>query len=417
MRKNLLKFCLLVCIALFSVACSRSERLRGNQFLIEGEVSGVEDGTVLEFYRTKDNLRYGIVNEDRTTDTVKDGRFRFKDEARLNPERILIRPLGASADGFAPMSLEFWVEPKSKTKIRGNDKILLLWEVKSSVPIQKEANRYTEKNRDLIAEWSRLWIEAGDLIIKGRSTASEEEAIAYRKDRDSTLAIIRPLEEKQLFNNAAIMEQTNISDVWLHKMAEIAHQLNLAARLSYATVALEQAFELRKKAEALYDRMSEDDKNTPMGKYITAQLYPPALVKVGDDFIDGDFLDVDGNTKRISDYSEPGKYLLLDFWFRGCGACVQSLPEMREISETYRNKLTIININTDNDDNWKKAMTEHDMPWVNIRDPRGFAGLAADYGILGAPSFVLISPESKIADKWVGYGTGYLKQKVGENIK
>ena len=394
--KNLLLIAAIVGITLLGVTCMRSEKLKGNEFLIEGELSGVEDGTVLYLHRLN-GIGHIAVRNDIATDTVKNGRFRFKGETELNTDRLIIH-------GFHPSALIVWVTPKAKVKITGKDKMHRLWEVKSSVPNQKEQNRYIEKSRDLIAEHTRLWIEA-------------LEQFSNSKVRDSIFVLIRPLEEKQFFNNVSIMEQTNISAVWLEKLAEIAHELNLASRLSYATVALEQAFELRRKAEALYGSMSEDDKNTIIGKYITAQLYPPALVKAGDDFIDGDFLDVDGNTKRISDYLNSGKYLLLDFWFRGCGACIQSLPEMREVAETYCDKLTIISINTDTDDNWKKALTEHDMPWVNIRDPKGFAGLAADYGILGAPSFVLISPESKIADKWVGYGKGYLKQKVGENIK
>jgi len=56
------------------------------------------------------------------------------------------------------------------------------------------------------------------------------------------------------------------------------------------------------------------------------------------------------------------------------------------------------------------------MPWVNIRDPKSFGGLAASYGVIGIPYYVIISPEGKIVDKWAGYATGYLKMKVGENI-
>ena len=36
---------------------------------------------------------------------------------------------------------------------------------------------------------------------------------------------------------------------------------------------------------------------------------------------------------------------------------------------------------------------------------------------IGIPNYVLISPEGIIVDKWAGYATGLLKQKVGENIK
>ena len=249
-----------------------------------------------------------------------------------------------------------------------------------------------------------------------RTASSEDEALVYRKNADSITVIMNSIRyEKEPFDYLTVMEQTEISDVWINKMYQIAKSLYDASNSPY--VKIEKADEFRQKANELYSRMSEDDKNTPIGNLITSWLSPPALVKIGDDMLDGDFLDVGGNTKRLADYSDSGKYLLLDFWFRGCVFCIQSLPEMREIAETYRNKLTIISINVEGDDNWKKAMTEHDMPWVNIRDPKTWGGLTADYGIVGAPNYVLISPEGKVADKWAGYGTGYLKEKVGENIK
>ena len=59
----------------------------------------------------------------------------------------------------------------------------------------------------------------------------------------------------------------------------------------------------------------------------------------------------------------------------------------------------------------------HDMPWVNIRDPKGMGGLAADYGVNAIPNYVMISQEGKVVDKWAGFGSGFLKRKVSENIK
>ena len=161
--------------------------------------------------------------------------------------------------------------------------------------------------------------------------------------------------------------------------------------------------------------MSEDDKSTPIGYEITANIFPPPIVGVGDDMADADFFDMDGNIKHLSDYS--GKYLLLDFWSRGCGPCIAALPEMKEISETYRDNLIIISISLDAEATWKEAMAKHDMPWINIRDPKSMGGLAANYGVMGIPNYVMISPENVIIDKWMGFGTGYLQRKVSENIK
>jgi len=57
------------------------------------------------------------------------------------------------------------------------------------------------------------------------------------------------------------------------------------------------------------------------------------------------------------------------------------------------------------------------MPWVNIRDPKSFGGLAANYGVNGIPYYVIISPAGKVVDKWGGYGNGFIKRKVSEIVK
>jgi len=391
MKILLFRFCLLACILLFSVACSRSEKLQGNEFLIEGKVSGVKDGVVVELMNYNFGAGYNIAS-----DTIRKGRFIFKEEAMSYPNMLFIRYQNSQNFG-----LRIWVEPGAKIKIKGKGTLHHLWKVKSSIPYQKEEDIYTKKARDIITELSIVAVEFNEAIVK----IMTDRSLAYRE-------IITPIEErrdslylKRLFTYINIMEQTNISPVWLQKMFEVVQRMNLMFR---------HENDLRTKAIELYGRMTEEDKNTFWGNEITFYLLPP-IVGVGDNMADADFFDVDGNTKHVADYL--GKYLLLDFWAQWCGPCIAAIPEMKEIAEVYRDKLTIIGISHDNDADWKEAMTKHDKPWVNIRDPKGKDGLAAHYGASGLPYYVLISHEGKLVDKWAGYGKGYLKQKVSENIK
>jgi len=204
------------------------------------------------------------------------------------------------------------------------------------------------------------------------------------------------------------MEKTDISPVWLSKMSGLTTVFRNNSFFNS-----EQTKYFREKAWELYGRMSEDDKRTPVGVRIMAAVTPPNVSVVGDVMADDELSDVNGNIKRLSDYS--GKYLLLDFWNRGCGACIMAFPKMKEISESYHDKLTIISISTDFEAGWKNAIAKYDMPWVNLRDPKGWAGLFASYGVMAIPNYVLISPEGKIIDKWVG--SEELNKKIGENIE
>jgi thiol-disulfide isomerase/thioredoxin len=392
MKKVVFRFCLLAGIAFFCVACTN--RISDKEFLIEGKISGVEDGTVINLSRWDEN-----VGKTLATDTVRNGRFTIKAEALPEPERLTITVRG---NDFPPMFLYVWVAPGEKVKIQGIGKIHPLWDVKSSITFQKEENRYIKNKRDLIAENSRIRVERSKAFEKIMTASSRDEAAPFSKIVDSLDMMSKPLSVKETYSDVDIMEKTDISPVWLEK-------------LKLTTYYAKDDENLRKRVEKLYGRMSEEDKNTLIGFQITAELFPPAVVGVGDDMADTDLIDMNGNTKHLSDYL--GKYLLLDFWSSGCGPCIMALPEMKEISENYNENLTIISITLDSDTRWKEAMDTHDMPWVNIRDPKSFGGLSANYGVRGIPYYVMVSPEGKIVDKWGGYGQGSLKRKLSEIVK
>ena len=400
MKSLFFRFCLLGCFPLFSVTCSSPEKLSDNEFLIEGKISDVEDGAVITLFRNDGDFGMSIAN-----DTLKNNRFMFKVEAVSNLEKMSIMCFN---EGYpSSRSLDVWVAPGKRIKITGKDRLLPAWEVKSSIPYQKETNRYTDKNRSIIRKMTELSIEINDLRTKGRA-ASSEDALSYRKTADSLEVVQNTLKVKEIFANIDIMEKMDVSPIWLDKMNGIA------MTLKYSNVGSD-ADDMRKKAEELYSKMSDENKSTSTGYKITANLFPPPTVGIGDDMVDGNFFDINGNTKHLSNYS--GKYLLLDFWSRGCGPCIMALPEMKEVSEIYHDRLTIVSISLDTDAVWKEAMSIHDMPWVNIRDPKGFGGLAANYDVRGIPNYVIISPEGNIIDKWMGFGNGLIKRKVSENIK
>ena len=398
MKSSFFRFCLLTCISLFAAACA-SSKISGNRCLIEGKVSDVEDGAMIWLFRHTEQISKGSAIK------FKNGRFKFTVDDVSEPEKMTIkRSLFSSSQ-----SLDIWIAPGKRIKITGKNRLPLSWKVKSSIAYQKETNRYANKSRVIITELAHISAERDNLET---ISSSMHDIMSSHKKIDS-LNVARntfSLRSKQIFADMDIMEKTDISPVWLDKMQ------NIARSLRYPDFSFEHAGDIRKKAERLYNKMSEKDKNTPLGYDITAHLFPPPIVKIGDDMVDGDFLDINGNTKHLSDYL--GKYLLLDFWCSTCTPCEIALPEMKEISEIYHEKLTIISISLNSDPIWKESMIGRDMPWINIRDPKGFSGVAVNYGFQrGIANYILISPEGKIIDKWVGFVNGFTSEKVSENVK
>ena len=153
----------------------------------------------------------------------------------------------------------------------------------------------------------------------------------------------------------------------------------------------------------------------PISAYLIASVFPPSVVEVGDDMVDAKLLDINGKKKRISDYMSK-KYLLLNFG-GGCGNFIASLPEVEEVSETFKENLTFIIINVDTKTQWKELMDKYDIAGINLRDPKTVRGLAYKYGAnFSTPHYVIISHEGKVVDRWTGFSDGRIKEKVSKKV-
>ncbi|WP_373725491.1 TlpA family protein disulfide reductase [Bacteroides heparinolyticus] len=101
----------------------------------------------------------------------------------------------------------------------------------------------------------------------------------------------------------------------------------------------------------------------------------------------------------------------------GCGPCIESLPELEEIAELYRDTLAIVSISIDPPKSWKAFVEKRQMKgnqWNELR--KAGTGLAMSYGVKGYPHYVLIAPDGKIQSIWGGYGKGSLLKKLKEEI-
>ena len=56
---------------------------------------------------------------------------------------------------------------------------------------------------------------------------------------------------------------------------------------------------------------------------------------------------------------------------------------MREISESYKDKLTLISISSDPKDTWEKVSKKEGINWINLNDFKGIYGILCNIGSLG----------------------------------
>ena len=383
---------LLMCCLL---ACCKEKN--SNEVIITGQLEGVEDGAVITL-----SIIDGRMFVTLQSDTVKNGSFSFSFVDSLShPKPMNIMGEG---EGFPPTWLEIWVVPGADIKITGKDKLIRSWEVNSVVPEQIELNKYNAR----ISQYEK----ASQLVMRDAYSYFDEmekfpeKTESLRAMIDSLYAISDSVALLTMKTEIDLMDENKTySPFWIGKLERYASGFKYT-KLSDSYV---------EKLKKLHEGMSEELKNSEKGQSIQINLYPPVIVKEGEDMADADMWDVDGELRHLADYK--GKYLLLDFWSAGCGPCIMAIPEMKEISEMYKDKLVVVSISSDPKETWEKVSKEKDITWVNLNDFKGENGIKLRYGVTGIPHYVLVSPEGKVHTSWSGYGKGLLKNKMEEHIK
>ena len=360
------------------------------EFVIYGELQNVPDGSVLELLRPDGNVMFRI-----TSDTVVDGKFVLKDTITSSKPRKLY--LTARSKGFSNSLVNIWVKSGTCVKITGEDCLFPLWNIDSDVPEQQVESEFSKLVLNDRRQMLKYLTERSDLIAAHPNMDFDQSDI---KKLDSLLKLYLPLYDSIALQELNYMKEAPVTVVWLDRYATYVPFLQWNKKFGHEDL-----------IRSLYDRMSEADRATEEGQLITAYLNLPEVVNVGDQMVDGDLYDLEGNVRHLSEFKE--KYILLDFWSQGCGPCLQSFPEIKEVAESYKEDLVIVSINSDPRDRWldfieRKGLTGNQ--WNELA--KEATGLAAVYQVQAIPRYVMITPEGIIVGMWSGYGPGSIKEKV-----
>lgn len=365
------------------------------EFVIYGELQNVPDSSVLELLRADGRIHRLI-----DSDTVINGKFIFRD-AITDSQAHKLR-LTARSKGFPNTFLNIWVKSDAYVKITGNDCLHSLWHVESDVPEQHDENLFSEVALAERKQMLTYVTEWNDVYSTGLQQGLDK--LTLRKV-DSLLKLFLPLVDFIALRELNYMKEAPVTAVWLDRYQNYAGYLQWNKSFGHEDL-----------IRSLYDRMSEADRATEDGQLIAAYLNLPEVVNVGDQMVDGDLYDPEGNVRHLSEFK--GKYILLDFWSQGCGPCLQSLPEMEEVAKLYKDHMEVVSICSDPKESWldfieRKGLTGNQ--WNEFA--KGKTGLAAVYQVKAIPYYVMISPKGEIVDMWKGYGPGSIKKKMQQLIR
>ena len=110
----------------------------------------------------------------------------------------------------------------------------------------------------------------------------------------------------------------------------------------------------------------------------------------------------DGGEMSLSDVVPNNRFTFVDFWASWCGPCCAELPNVKAVWEKYHDKgFEVVGVSFDSkEENWKAAIAEYGIKWLNMSDLKGWDCEAAKvYGIRGIPRSLLIGQDGIIIDK------------------
>ncbi|MBC8051963.1 MAG: AhpC/TSA family protein [Sphingobacteriaceae bacterium] len=365
------------------------------EYTIEGKLTGIEDSTEISLFQDDGNVFSNIA-----TDTIFGGKFKFRGKTEGLTHLVIL----SNAPGFPSKWLDVWVSPAVRIRITGNDKLLRTWLVESPIKEQIETNRYTKATKSDMDKLQQLSVIRNTLtsrILEKGSTDQRKKIKAsidsVDQKQDSITAIIHRAEIR-------LLETSPVTSIWIDKLKTIA----MDVKYNKKSV-------LREPTLALFNRLDKKQKESAVGQEIYTSLFPPKVVKKGEPMADKALKDLEGKQHFLADYK--GKHLLLDFWSLGCGPCIMAMPELRKLSSSYTDSLTVVSLSVDvKKELWRKATESQKVTWVNLSDGLGMSGIAAQYGVRGIPHYVLISPEGKIISSWTGFSEGDLEKRIKKLI-
>ena len=228
-----------------------------------------------------------------------------------------------------------------------------------------------------------LWIENKPMIFKATDTGFENATITGSEIEDLTFKLYQKLE--------TVSEEKAIE-------LEIEFVKNNPTSIASASIlSVYSTTWGKKKTTELYEPFSEENKNSEFGLQIAEYIRLNKEPKVGEQFVDFEMADENGQFKRFSDIK--GKAVLLEFWASWCGPCREENPNLVKTYQHFNPKgFEIFAVSLDTDKNsWITAIDKDKLTWNHVNDLKGNGNEATFiYGVNGIPDNFLIDKDGKI---------------------
>ncbi len=132
--------------------------------------------------------------------------------------------------------------------------------------------------------------------------------------------------------------------------------------------------------------------NKKESRYLTElKMEERPTLSLGDMAPDLEAKRLDGSTFRLADYKGK-KAVLIDFWATWCPPCVDEIPTIKRIADTYRDQgLEVVGVSLDREEKALRDFVKREkLSYVQVFEKAKARTITKSYGVWGIPSVFLI---------------------------
>ena len=367
--------------------------INADNVVITGNVTSFQDGAIVDISSVE-----GILGITIASDTIKDKKFmiNFQTDSCLKKYNMYIHDKKGSSQ-----ARRLYIGPGAEIEITGTDEHVHTWNVESNIPEQLEYDRYLMASKELHDATHQFNLEyerrREAMTDKSDLEKAREEYKATKPYRDS-LDIITYKRDIE------IMKATPVTPVWLDKMEDIATWHKGPDNDSIISP-----------LKTLFAGLNDSIKTSKQGMKINSLLYPSKKVEIGDMFPVTKFQDLEGAEHSVKDLK--GKWIAVVFWSAGCGGCHYAFNEMPNLIAKHNGKLDGVLLSCDTDKWWRWATENFSVKGNNWNEGMEDYGLYQRFGAGGLPTVVMVTPEGKVADIFLGFYTDRIDENMNKKEK